>query len=127
MTDMGIGRRSFLAGAGPAAAVPGTALAAAPARDEARRQTCLGLAKDLLPVGPKGEDLKLEYLRILTDDGLPKAPEPKKVVIVGAGTTGLVTGLLPKQAGHHVTITEANEPFRDQIPTRRPGRCWWTS
>ncbi|MDF1695506.1 MAG: FAD-dependent oxidoreductase [Saprospiraceae bacterium] len=49
-------------------------------------------------------------MEILIDNGLPKMKnfKPKKVLIVGAGITGLVTGSLLKQAGHDVTIIEAN-------------------
>lgn len=102
-----------LAAAAPAASqilVPGAAWAA-PAqagRDEARWQTCQRLARELLLVGPNGEDLKLQYLKILIDRGLPKTNNPKKVLVVGAGIAGLVAGLLLKQAGHQVTIIEAN-------------------
>jgi monoamine oxidase len=79
-----------------------------PARDEERWQACQRLARDLLLVGPAGQDLTLEYLKVLIDDGLPRTRRPKKVLVVGAGMAGLVTGHLLKQAGHHVRIIEAN-------------------
>jgi monoamine oxidase len=62
----------------------------------------------LLLVGPAGEDLKLEYLKVLIDEGIPKTAKPKNVLVVGAGITGLVAGYLLEQAGHRVTIIEAN-------------------
>lgn len=114
-----LGRRSFLTAAGLVAAAPaalstGTA-AAAPApvpsrtgREEDRWQRCLRLARELLLVGPDDEDLKLRYLKILIDDGLPKTTNPKKVLVVGAGIAGLVSALLLKRAGHDVRVVEAN-------------------
>lgn len=104
--------------------VPGPAWAA-PAqagRDEARWQTCQRLARQLLLVGPNGEDLKLQYLKILIDRGLPKTNNPKKVLVVGAGITGLVAGWLLEQAGHQVTIIEANgNRIGGRIKTFRAG------
>ncbi|MFG2005184.1 flavin monoamine oxidase family protein [Spirillospora sp. NPDC048911] len=108
-----MGRRGFLAvsGAGAAASLlagarPAQALQGMPLRQS--RAVSDDLAKMTLLVGPAGEDLKLQYLRILIDEGLPKATRPKRIVVVGAGPAGLVAARLLKAAGHRVTIVEAN-------------------
>src|SRR5262245_57997901 len=115
-----VGRRRFLAaGVGLAAATPAMGQILVPPSalaepdppggvDDARWRTCQRLARELLLVGPNGEDLKLQYLKILINNGLPKTTRPKKVLVVGAGIAGLTAGWLLKQAGHHVTIIEAN-------------------
>lgn len=80
----------------------------APPRDPERWEKCMRLARTLLMVGDDDRDLVKEYLEILIDRGLPKTDAPKKVLIVGAGIAGLVSGWLLKSAGHDVTIIEAN-------------------
>ncbi|UUU31645.1 FAD-dependent oxidoreductase [Streptomyces sp. CA-210063] len=76
----------------------------------ARWQTCIKLARELLLVGPDDKDLKLGYLHTLIDTGRlgPTHHPRKKILVIGAGITGLVAGRLLKDAGHDVTIIEAN-------------------
>ncbi|MFC0523628.1 flavin monoamine oxidase family protein [Pontibacillus salicampi] len=59
-----------------------------------------------------------EMLSIIKD-GLPKQGKPKKVVIIGAGMAGLTSASLLKDAGHDVTILEANNRIGGRIYTIR--------
>ncbi len=68
----------------------------------------LDLARKLLLVGDHGEDLKLDYLRILIDGQLPPRARSKKVLVIGAGVAGLTAATLLKAAGHQVVVIEAN-------------------
>ncbi|MCP2168552.1 flavin monoamine oxidase family protein [Goodfellowiella coeruleoviolacea] len=106
-----MGRRGFLGAAALAAGTTFTGLRpahGAPTRSTTASDTSQELARTLLLVGENGEDLKLAYLRILINDGLPKQGRPKKIAVVGAGIAGLVAADLLRAAGHQVTIIEAN-------------------
>src|SRR5262249_44928730 len=86
-------RRGFLGlaavlTAGAAAACSSTG--SAPPRPPAPNSTSEELARELLLVGDNNVDLKLQYLQILVNRGLPKTTSPKRVLIVGAGVSGLV-------------------------------------
>ncbi|MCF6137413.1 flavin monoamine oxidase family protein [Pseudalkalibacillus berkeleyi] len=52
-------------------------------------------------------------------NGLPSSNKPKRIIIAGAGMSGLVAGSLLKQAGHHVSIIEARNRVGGRIYTIR--------
>jgi len=61
----------------------------------------------------------LDCLSLLRN-GLPKGGKPnRKIVIVGAGIAGITAGMLLKDAGHHVTILEA----QNRLPTLHGSGC----
>ncbi len=66
--------------------------------DTNRWEKCRRLARMLLMVGPKNEDLVKKYLGVLIDGNLPRTERLQHVLVVGAGIAGLVAARLLKQA-----------------------------
>lgn len=65
------------------------------------------------------DEISQAYLTYL-EDGLPKSEaKPKRILIVGCGISGMVSASLLKDAGHTVTIVEANTRVGGRIKTFR--------
>uniref|UniRef100_A0A8C5SHB6 Amine oxidase n=1 Tax=Laticauda laticaudata TaxID=8630 RepID=A0A8C5SHB6_LATLA len=65
------------------------------------------------------EDPNYEDLLNIARNGLEKTSKPKKIVIVGAGISGLTAAKLLKDAGHQVHILEASNRIGGRIKTHR--------
>ncbi|MFF3025310.1 flavin monoamine oxidase family protein [Gottfriedia sp. NPDC057948] len=61
----------------------------------------------------------MEQMINIIQNGLSKTISPKNVIIIGAGISGLVSASLLKEAGHQVTIIEANRRIGGRIYTKR--------
>jgi len=63
--------------------------------------------------------LSMAQMIHIIQNGLPKTNLPKHVTIIGSGISGLVAASLLKDAGHKVTIIEANNRIGGRIYTKR--------
>ncbi|PFN61446.1 amine oxidase [Bacillus thuringiensis] len=66
-----------------------------------------------------GNPLTMEEMLHIIHAGLVKKNNPKRIAIAGAGISGLVAGSLLKEAGHEVTIIEANNRIGGRVYTIR--------
>lgn len=63
--------------------------------------------------------LTMENMLHIINVGLLKTNKPKQIIIAGAGISGLVAASLLKEAGHKITIIEANNRIGGRVYTIR--------
>ncbi|XP_053546564.1 L-amino-acid oxidase [Bombina bombina] len=71
------------------------------------------------------QDKDYDELLSIVHHGLTKTKNPKHIVIVGAGISGLTAAKVLEDAGHKITIVEASERIGGRILTFRNKNGWY--
>ncbi|KFO26196.1 L-amino-acid oxidase [Fukomys damarensis] len=72
------------------------------------------------------QDPDYEQLLKVVTHGLSQTLQPQKVIVVGAGVAGLVAAKVLSDAGHKVTILEADNRIGGRILTFRDPKTGWS-
>ncbi|KAM6217011.1 L-amino-acid oxidase-like [Rhynchocyon petersi] len=84
--------------------------------------SCLGYFEDLVKCF---QDPNYESLLLIAQNGLHTTPLRKRVVVVGAGMSGLIAAKTLQDSGHQVTILEASDHIGGRVVTYRNEKEGW--